>query len=131
VALGGRISEEIFFNRITTGASDDFKKCAQYAHGMVTEYGMSPKLGPINYAVDENGLSKPYSEETNQIIDEEINRIITQTYTASRELLESKKDLIEKLAEKLLENETLSLPEIVEVLGPRPFKMKDSLKDYL
>jgi len=65
VALGGRISEEIFFNRVTTGASDDFKKCAQYAHGMVTEYGMSPALGPINYAVDENGISKPYSEETN------------------------------------------------------------------
>jgi len=65
VALGGRIAEEIFFNRVTTGASDDFKKCAQYAHGMVTEYGMSPVLGPINYAVDEQGLSKPYSEETN------------------------------------------------------------------
>lgn len=131
VALGGRISEEIFFNRVTTGASDDFKKCAQYAHGMVTEYGMSPRLGPINYAVDENGLSKPYSEETNQIIDEEINRIISETYKASRELLESKKELIEKLAERLLEKETLSLPEIVEVLGERPFKMKDSLKDYL
>lgn len=63
---------------------------------MVTEYGMSPVLGPINYAVDEQGLSKPYSEETNQKIDEEINRIINETYTASRALLESKKDLVEK-----------------------------------
>lgn len=98
---------------------------------MVTEYGMSPVLGPINYAVDEQGLSKPYSEETNQKIDEEINRIINETYTASRALLESKKDLVEKLAEKLLASETLSLPEIVEVLGPRPFPMKESLKDYL
>lgn len=53
VALGGRISEEIFFQRVTTGASDDFKKCAQIAHGMVTEYGLSPVLGTLNYAMDE------------------------------------------------------------------------------
>jgi len=64
VALGGRISEEIFFNRVTTGASDDFKKCAQIAHGMVTEYGLSPRLGTLNYAIEETGQKK-FSEATN------------------------------------------------------------------
>lgn len=58
VALGGRIAEEIFFSRVTTGASDDFKKCAQIAHGMVTEYGLSPKLGTLNYAIEETGQKK-------------------------------------------------------------------------
>ena len=53
MALGGRVSEEIFFNRITTGASDDIKKCTQIANGIVTEYGMSPRLGTINYAIED------------------------------------------------------------------------------
>jgi len=65
VALGGRISEEIFFKKVTTGASDDFKKCAQIAHGMVTEYGMSTILGTINYAMDENTGQKKFAESTN------------------------------------------------------------------
>lgn len=52
VALGGRIAEEIFFNRITTGASDDLKKCTQIAQGMVTEYGLSPLLGNLNYSTE-------------------------------------------------------------------------------
>lgn len=131
VALGGRISEEIFFKRVTTGASDDFKKCAQIAHGMVTEYGLSPRLGTLNYAMDENTGQKKFSESTNQAIDEEINRIINESYGKCRELLEEKKEIIEKLAEVLLEKETLSLPEIVEILGPRPFPMKETLKEYL
>jgi ATP-dependent Zn protease len=53
MALGGRVAEEIFFNRITTGASDDIKKCTQIAQGLVTEYGMSEKLGTISYAIEE------------------------------------------------------------------------------
>lgn len=56
VALGGRIAEEIFFGKVTTGASDDFKKCAQIAHGMVTEYGLSPALGTLNYKLDDSGF---------------------------------------------------------------------------
>lgn len=64
VALGGRIAEEIFFGRITTGASDDLKKCTQIATAMITEYGMSPQLGTLNYTV-EQGYSKNYSDLTN------------------------------------------------------------------
>merc|ERR1712160_142110 len=131
VALGGHISEEIFFKKVTTGASDDFKKCAQIAHGMVTEYGMSTILGTINYAMDENTGQKKFAESTNQMIDEEINRIINEAYTKCRTLLEEKKEIIEKLADVLLEKETLSLPEIVEIMGPRPFPMKETLKEYL
>jgi len=65
------------------------------------------------------------------MIDEEINRIINEAYTKCRTLLEEKKEIIEKLADVLLEKETLSLPEIVEIMGPRPFPMKETLKEYL
>ena len=77
VALGGRIAEELFFGRITTGASDDLKKCTQIASGLVTEYGMSPRLGTLNYA-QEQGYQKNFSEKTNKVIDEEISRIINE-----------------------------------------------------
>jgi ATP-dependent Zn protease len=76
VALGGRIAEEVFFGRITTGASDDIKKCTQIAMGIVTQYGMVERLGPINYYNQEEGMNKAFSEKTGKIIDEEIRRII-------------------------------------------------------
>jgi cell division protease FtsH len=65
VAMGGRVAEELFFGRITTGASDDLKKCTQIASGMVMEYGMSPLLGTLRYATDD-GYQKNYSDFTNQ-----------------------------------------------------------------
>lgn len=77
VALGGRIAEEIFFGKITTGASDDLKKCTQIASGIVTQYGMSPRLGTLNYA-QESGYQKSFSERTNKIIDEEIRRVLNE-----------------------------------------------------
>jgi len=130
VALGGRIAEELFFGKITTGASDDLKKCTQIASGLVTEYGMSPRLGTLNYA-QEQGYQKNFSEKTNKVIDEEISRVINECYAKSKTLLAEKREIIEKLAEELLERETLSLPEIVDILGPRPFPLKESLNDYL
>lgn len=71
VALGGRVAEELFFNKITTGASDDLKKCTQIATAMITEYGMSKILGTINYTTDE-GYMKNFSDKTNQLIDQEV-----------------------------------------------------------
>lgn len=75
VALGGRISEEIFFGRITTGASDDIKKCTQIAQGIVCDYGMAESLGTIAYSSKE-GFQKPYSEKTGKMIDLEVSKII-------------------------------------------------------
>lgn len=130
VALGGRIAEELFFGKITTGASDDLKKCTQIASGMVTEYGFSPELGTVNYAT-ESGYQKGYSQKVNRTIDLEIHRIVNEQYADCRALLEQHKDKIEQLAEKLLATETLSLPDIVDILGDRPFPIKESVKEYL
>merc|ERR1712084_149013 len=90
---------------------------------------MSPRLGTLNYA-QEGGYQKSFSEKTNKIIDEEVRRVLNEQYANCKNILSEKKDIIEKLAEKLLEKETLSLPEIVEIMGPRPFPLKETLKEY-
>jgi len=93
---------------------------------------MIDSLGAIKYsAEDRGGYTKSYSERTGQMIDEEVRGIINSQYAVCRELLEEKRDKIEELAKVLLEKETLALPDIVDVLGPRPFPMKESLIDYL
>ena len=130
MALGGRCAEEIFFNRITTGASDDIKKCTGIAQGLVTQYGMSEKLGTLSYSVEE-GYQKAFSDKTNRTIDEEVKRVIDECYEQSKSLLTDKKELVGKLAEELLKKETLSLPEIVDILGPRPYPLKETVLEYL
>jgi len=130
VALGGRISEEIFFSRITTGASDDIKKCTQIAQGIVCDYGMIDSLGTINYS-SKDGYQKPYSERTGKMIDRAVSDIIQEQYAVCHQLLTDNKQKIEELAERLLEKETIALPDIVEVLGPRPYPQKQQLLDYL
>lgn len=130
VALGGRISEEIFFGKITTGASDDIKKCTQIAQGIVCDYGMIDALGTINYSSND-GYQKPYSERTGKMIDRAVSDIIQEQYAVCHQLLTENKQKIEDLAERLLEKETIALPDIVEVLGPRPYPQKQQLLDYL
>lgn len=97
---------------------------------MITEYGMSKELGTLNYSTDE-GYQKSYSDKTNYMIDLEVQRIINKSYVECRKILEERKEFIEKLAERLLEHETLSLPDIVEIMGDRPFPMKESVAEYL
>ena len=92
-SLGGRIAEEIFFNRVTTGASDDIKKVTQMAGGMVTVYGMNDKIGLVGYHSQEQQL-KPYSEGTNELIDDEMRKIVMDCYATTKLLLESKRELI-------------------------------------
>ena len=95
VALGGRISEEIFFDTVTTGASDDIKKVTQIAQGLVTVYGMNDKLGLVSYQ-GESEFMKPYSEETNAEIDAEVKNLVDTCYQETKALLESKRELIEQ-----------------------------------
>ena len=86
MALGGRVAEEIFFGQITTGASDDIKKVTQVAQGIVTEFGMSSALGPLNYS-NEEGSQKAYSDETGYLIDSEVRKVIDQSYKKCKEIL--------------------------------------------
>lgn len=135
VALAGRIAEELMFDgRVTTGASDDIKKVTQLATGLVTVYGMSPKMGLVGYnsmGGGEEQFSKPYSEKTNADIDKVVREVVNECYQRTKAVLAEKKHLIEALAEELLAKESIGLPDIIRILGDRPFPMKETVREYL
>ncbi|VDL76752.1 unnamed protein product [Nippostrongylus brasiliensis] len=134
MTLGGRVSEEIFFGRITTGAQDDLQKVTQMAYAQVVKYGMSPKVGPLSFdtaAPGEMAFDKPYSEATAQIIDQEVRDMVNAALTRTRELLLSKREEIEKVAQRLLEKEILSREDMIELLGKRPFAEKHTYEEMV
>lgn len=132
-ALGGRIAEELFYDSVTTGASDDINKVTQIAQGLVQTYGMSGKIGLVGYGsmMGEGSFQKPYSDHTNWEIDEEVRNLVREQYALTRDLLLEHKDKIQALGDQLLERETMNLPMIIDVLGQRPFGMSESLEQYL
>ncbi|KAJ6141308.1 Mitochondrial respiratory chain complexes assembly protein YTA12 [Penicillium chermesinum] len=130
MTLGGRVSEEIHFDTVSSGASDDFNKVTQLATAMVTKYGMS-KLGFIYY--DESTTqqyTKPFSEETGRNIDIEVRRIINDAYKQCSDLLKEKKKEVGLVAEELLSKEVLSRDDMVRLLGPRPFTESNEFSKY-
>lgn len=130
MTLGGRVSEELHFPTVTTGGSDDFNKVTRMATAMVTTWGMSKKLGPLHFEIDENKLHKPFAESTAQTIDAEVRRIVDEAYTQCRDLLEAKKSEIGVVAEELLRKEVLSRDDMVRLLGKRPFEDHKSFEKY-
>lgn len=122
MTLGGRVSEELHFPTITTGASDDFNKVTQMANAMVTKWGMSSTVGTLYFDSGDEKLHKPYSEETGRKIDEEVRRIVDEAYKRCRDLLEEKKELIGIVAEELLKKEVLSRDDMVRLIGKRPWE---------
>jgi len=127
--LGGRAAEEIFFGKISTGASNDLQQITRTAYGMVTVYGMNEKVGNVSY-YDPNSdqtFTKPYSEETGKIIDQEVRRIIELAYIRTKQLLTDKKEQVEKLAKALLSTEVLFQSDVEELIGKRPFEVKSPI----
>jgi cell division protease FtsH len=118
-ALGGRIAEELTFNVISTGASNDFEKATEIARKMVCHYGMSEKLGTVIYNTDARG-ARQYSHDTANKIDAEIRSIIDTCYEKAKLLLITHRDKLEKLALMLLEKETLQAEEVYVLLGIEP-----------
>ncbi|TLS31072.1 hypothetical protein PpBr36_02351 [Pyricularia pennisetigena] len=130
MTLGGRVSEELHFPTVTTGASDDFKKVTQMATTMVTQWGMSEKLGPLHFNQDPNQIQKPFAESTAQTIDAEVRRIVDEAYKKCRDLLTEKKAEIGIIAEELLRREQLTRDDIVRLLGPRQWPDKEEFSKY-
>ena len=115
IAFGGRVAEEIVFDRISTGASNDIKQATELAQQMIRSWGMSENLGPLSFAKDEEQVflgreiaqHRDYSEETARKIDSEINALVSQAYERAKSVLTDHLDVLHKLAEQLLEKETI------------------------
>jgi cell division protease FtsH len=124
VLLGGRVAEEIVFGEISTGAHNDLQRATDIATSMVKEFGMSETLGYVTFEKEKKPLflpsslisSKEYSEETAKKIDEEVKRIIDQTYQKAKELLISKKDKLAEVARLLLEKEVVEEADLKRIL---------------
>ena len=124
-ALGGRAAESIIFNKISTGALSDLEKVTKQAMAMVTIYGLDEKIGNVSYYDSQNqgyGFTKPYSEETAKIIDQEIKKIIDTQYERAKAILKKHEDKLHQLANKLLESEVIFKEDLETIFGKRPFE---------
>ena len=130
--LGGRVAEELQFREVTTGASNDFEKATQLARAMVTQYGMSRELGPIQYGHNHQQVflgrdiadERNYSEEIASKIDAEVRSIIDECYSKAKEILQQNWDKLERLVASLLEKETVEADEVLAIVRGEPLPAK-------
>jgi cell division protease FtsH len=130
MTLGGRAAEEIFFGRISTGAANDLQQITKMAYSMVTTYGMNDKIGNISFydPSQENTFTKPFSEETGKMIDDEVRKLVAEAYVRTIALLTEKRAQVELLAKELLDKEVLHKSDVEELIGKRPFEEKKILE---
>jgi len=139
--LGGRVSEEMNFNDITSGAQDDLERATKITRKMITEYGMSEKIGPVTFKGEEDEVflgkeiaSRPhYSNEIASEIDEEVRRIIMDCYERAKKILTENKIILGILADELIKRETLTREEIFKILSKvesKKAKRLEQIKDY-
>ncbi|XP_061133158.1 AFG3-like protein 1 isoform X1 [Syngnathus typhle] len=132
--LGGRVAEQVFFRRITTGAHDDLRKVTQSAYAQVVQFGMSKAVGQVSFELPQQGhvlTEKPFGELTAQLIDEEVRLLIDSAFQRTLQLVKEKKEMVDKVAKHLLEREILEKADMVELLGPRPFQEKSTYEEFV
>ena len=124
-ALGGRAAEKVIFDKISTGALSDLEKVTKQARAMVTIYGLNDKIGNLTYydsAQSDYGFTKPYSERTAHLIDEEISKIIEEQYQRAIKILSENKEKLTILANLLLEREVIFRDDLENIFGKRKYK---------
>ena len=123
--LGGRAAEKVIFNEISTGALSDLEKVTKQARAMVTIYGLNKKIGNLTYYDSSNGneygFTKPYSEKTAELIDEEISKMIEEQYQRAISILNKHKDKLTELATVLLDKEVIFKDNLQKIFGDRPY----------
>jgi AFG3 family protein len=130
-ALGGRAAEEVMFGKISTGAISDLEKITKQAYSMIIHYGLNAKLGHISY-YDSSGsaeynFTKPYSEKTAQLIDEEVRIMVDGAYIKTKELIKTHKAQLIELAEQLLDKEVIFKEDLEKIIGKRPFEKEEAV----
>jgi cell division protease FtsH len=125
-ALGGRAAEEVVFGNISTGALSDLEKITKQAYAMVTIYGLNKKIGNLSFydssGQSEFSLSKPYSEKTAELIDEEVKKMIDQAYERTKKIIIENREKLDKLALALLQKEVIFKEDLEEIFGKRKFE---------
>uniref|UniRef100_A0A673ZRA7 AFG3-like protein 1 n=1 Tax=Salmo trutta TaxID=8032 RepID=A0A673ZRA7_SALTR len=132
--LGGRVAEQVFFGKITTGAQDDLRKVTQSAYAQVVQFGMSEVVGQVSFELPRQGemvMEKPYSEPTAQLIDQEVRSLIDAAFQRTHQLITEKRDVVEKVGRRLLEKEVLDKADILKLLGPRPNEEKSTYEEFV
>ena len=129
MTLGGRASEAIFFGKISTGASNDLQQITKMAYAMVTVYGMNDKVGNVSFydPQQDNTFTKPFSEETGKMIDEEVRKLVEMAFVRTKTLLTQRKKEVEIIAQALLKREVLFQSDVEELIGKRPYEDKKAL----
>jgi len=136
VALGGRIAEAVFCNDVSSGAASDIAQVTVLARKMVLDWGMSDKLGMIRYAGDDGRTiwgelaGKEYSDKTAELIDHEVRDLVDEAYTATRQLIETNRDTLTRIADALLKYETLTSEDVQRIIQGQPFE-KPTIGDLL
>jgi cell division protease FtsH len=123
--LGGRAAEDIVFGKISTGALNDLEKVTKQAYAMVAFYGLNKKIGNISYydssGQNEYSFSKPFSEETARVIDDEIHKMVEDCYSKAKQLLTDNREKLNQLAEILLAKEVIFREDLEKIFGKRLF----------
>lgn len=133
MALGGRAAEELIFGKISTGALSDLERITKLAYSIVSVYGMNEKVGNVSYhdsKQQDYNFTKPYSEATAELIDNEVKALIDGAYTRTKKLLLSKKNELEILAKELLKKEIIFQSDLEGLIGKRPFDNQTSYEAF-
>ena len=135
MALGGRVAEDVVFGKISTGALSDLEKITKMAYSMVTIYGMNEKIGNVSFydskGQSEYSFTKPYSDMTAQLIDQEVKKLIDEAYLRTKNLLIENREGLEKLAQALLEREVIYQHDLEALIGKRPFEKETAYAEYV
>lgn len=128
-ALGGRAAEQLIFGKISTGALSDLEKVTKQAYAMVSIYGLNERIGNISYydSQGRDAFTKPYSDETAHVIDEEVSKLIESQYKRALQILTENKDKLTLLAEKLLTSEVIFKEDLIEIFGKRAWEKEDDI----
>ncbi len=125
MTFGGRASETIVFNKISTGAQSDLDQATKMAYSMVTVFGMNEKIGNVSfYGMSQDNFQKPYSDDTARLIDDEVRKLIESQFNRAKEVLTANRDKLDLIAKTLLEKEVLVKSDVEKLIGPRPFPEK-------
>ena len=125
MTFGGRAAERIIFDKISTGAQSDLDQVTKMAYSMISVFGMNDKVGNVSfYGMQQDQFSKPYSDETATLIDDEVRKLVESQYERAQKLLKEKINELEIIANSLLENEVLLKSDLERLIGPRPADLK-------